>query len=170
MPLRDTAFPSCFLAVLPSYDGSLAELCDVPDGIGFNWFRTSHLHVTLYYLGWLTDDDARAVRGILAAHLPLPLAEITLAGELSVVGEERRRSLIAPAVAVPELVAWQEGLAASLRAAGYPCAEPFRPHLTVARVGPGPLPDASMTIARLKLPLLTAGLFSGGTVLDPVTA
>jgi len=170
MPLRATAFPSCFIGVLPRYDGSLAELCDVPDGIGLNWFSPSYFHVTLCYLDWLTDDDACAVRGILAAHLPLSVAEITLAGELSVVGDERRRSLVAPAVAAAKLVTWRQDLTASLRAAGYTSAEPFQPHLTVARVGPGPLPNAPMTIAPLELPVLTVGLFSGRAVFDSVTA
>src|SRR5262249_31127022 len=116
------AFPSCFIALIPEFRGTIQSLCTIPTGeVGFDWIMPSYLHVTLCYIGWLAASDARAVNRILEGKLPCPVDRFLLNGNLDVVGEPDRRSLIAPLTVDTQLTEWREALAAALQANGFAC-------------------------------------------------
>ncbi|CAN5445021.1 hypothetical protein BH10ACT10_BH10ACT10_02130 [soil metagenome] len=170
MTAADTAYPSCFVAALPRPVVPLAEICEVPPGeVGHRWFRTDYLHVTTHYLGWLSAAQVAAVQEVLAHGPPCPVRSLRLTGETDVVGPTDRRSLIAIIEPVTPLVEWRHQVARALADVGLTAAEPFRPHLTIARVSPCDLPARTPTIEPLELPLREVALCTGRTECDQLT-
>ncbi|MDJ1134469.1 2'-5' RNA ligase family protein [Streptomyces iconiensis] len=162
------AYPRCFVAVAPRERLSAARHCRLSGdaSAGVDWLRPPALHVTLCFLGWLSARECAAVREAVAAVGPPPPGEVSLTGEMRVVGGEETRSLVAVVEPAPQLMRYQSELAGAVHArpdrgdAG----APYWPHLTVARIAPGPLPaDTAWSIDRLVLPMSPPGLFAGRT-------
>lgn len=162
------AYPRCFVGVAPKSPPFPARHCRLAgDGsVGIDWFSPPALHITLCFLGWLTAPECAAVREVLRAMGPPPPGEVSLTGETRVVGAEHTRSLVALVDPAPRLLDHQAALASALhtRLDRPDPAAPYWPHLTVARIAPGPLPPlADWTIDRLRLQARPPGLFAGST-------
>jgi 2'-5' RNA ligase len=106
-----------------------------------------NLHVTLAFLGSRDADEAAATGRLLAEHVR-PLAALHTAGALWL--PPRRPGVLSVALRPDDgLSALQADLAGALvRVIGFvPEARPFRPHVTVGRVGRGTRVDTRGAIA-----------------------
>jgi 2'-5' RNA ligase len=163
------AYPRCFVAVAPAEPLSAASHCrlsgDVP--VGLDWIRPAVLHVTLAFLGWLSAAECAVVREIIGRVEPEPPARLALTGSARVVGAEETRSLVAEVVPDADLMDYRSALAGALRRqfGSVAAADPYWPHMTVARVSPGPLPaDTAWSVDRLGFAVSPARLCAGRTV------
>jgi len=163
---RAASEPRCFVAVPiaePARDAIAAIVERIrhaePPGRGVRWVRLDGLHVTLRFLGPVSEarvpDLVEAVRVTAAAHIPFTIG-IHGAGSFPPVGRPRTLWLAIDEGA-SALAALAERLDESLVAAGWPRAErPFRAHLTLARadgVRAGPATAAALRAAADELDL-----------------
>ena len=106
-------------------------------GEGVGWVRPEAVHLTLKFLGEVSDDQARAAgRGleeIASRHEIFPLS-VKGTGVFPP-GASRPRILWAGIDPSPSLMGFQEDVESTLEKAGFPReAKAFHPHLTLGRV------------------------------------
>jgi len=139
-----------------------ARLAREVRGREVRWARPESYHLTLRFLGEISEEQAARVAGRVAeAVAPLPPFELRL-GELVAFPSARRPRVLAVRV-VPEapLLALAERVAAAaLRAGLAPEERAFRPHLTLGRVrdrahpdlgAAGPLPPEPFRVGEVVL-------------------
>jgi len=112
-----------------------ARLADRLPGSSLRWVKRDHLHLTLVFLGEISEECAGPV--IDAVRDPIPQSPFSLTfGGLGVFPPRGapRALWIAVKSGAPQVVAVQAIVAARLRALGVELERrPFSPHLTVAR-------------------------------------
>lgn len=110
-----------------------------------SWPRPENLHLTLRFLGDITDEQAEDCRTALRTALAgLARPRLTVAG-VGAFPNLRRPSVIWAGVQTEEeaLAVIQGRCEAAARALGLDAeTKPFRAHITLARVKPGPVPGA----------------------------
>lgn len=127
------------------------------------WVRPGSIHLTLRFLGEIPVPDLGKVRASLAQAVPgaAPPFGLRVAGAGTFPERGRPRVIWVGLEEVPEagnppgsLAALQNRIEEAVRRAGLPPQRrPFRPHLTLARVGDARLPSGSAeTIALLAPP------------------
>jgi RNA 2',3'-cyclic 3'-phosphodiesterase len=130
----------CFVAV-PIGDGLRGRLAAAaetwrahPDAAGLRWSDPASWHLTLAFLGLVPAADVGRITGAIerVAGGPAPMRLAT--GGLGAFPSPRRARVLWYGVADPErrLAALADALAAAL---DLQAADPFRPHLTLARAG-----------------------------------
>lgn len=163
------AYPRCFIAVAPAQFLSPASHCRLSGGVpvGLDWVQSVVLHVTLVFLGWLSEGQCAVVREIIGGSVVRPPARLALTGSARVVGAQETRSLVADVAPDAALMDYESTLAGALRqqfGSVTPSAR-FWPHLTLAKVSPGPLPaDAAWSIDRLSFAVSSPQLCAGRTI------
>jgi 2'-5' RNA ligase len=167
------AYPRCFVGVAPAEPLSPASHCRLSGrvAVGLDWVQPAVLHVTLAFLGWLSADQRAVVREIIGDCAARPPARLALTGGARVVGAEETRSLVAELVPDAALTGYRSALVEALRPR-FPSVDPadrFRPHLTMAKVWPGPLPaDSAWSVDRLSIAVSPPQLCAGRTIwFDP---
>lgn len=125
-----------FVAVWPS-PAVVAQLAalDRPARPGIRWTTEDQWHVTLRFLGSITDDEVEGVKGALAR-----LGSIRPGGPVTAVAGPALRTLGQPVLCLP--IAGVDEVAATVAEAtagfGEPGEDrPFRGHLTIARAARG---------------------------------
>lgn len=159
-----TAHPRCFAGVTVTETWDPARHCTVraEEGAGLQWFEPSALHMTLCYIGWLSEDLCRRVQSALRRLPPLPPVHLT--GTLTVVGTGRTRSLIAPIEPAGTLLGIRQAAAEAIgEVVGSVAFGEFRPHLTVARVAPDTRIVEGGSHVHAVLPVGRARLYAGRT-------
>lgn len=168
------AYPRCFVAVAPVGPLSAAAHCRLTDDapVGLDWVQPAVLHVTLVFLGWLSAGQCAVVREIIGRVATKPPARLALTGSARVVGPAESRSLIADVASDEALTDYQAELADALRPSfgSVAAADRYRPHLTMAKVSPGPVPaDAAWRVDRLSFAVSPVRLCAGRTMwFEPV--
>jgi 2'-5' RNA ligase len=104
-------------------------------GSRMRWVRPVHLHLTLAFLGEVSESQAAAAAGAMAEPFPLPPFDIAFQGLGAFPARGAPRTLwIAVAVGESGLRALARGVADRLGRARVPFEDrPFGPHLTLAR-------------------------------------
>ncbi|MGC4938573.1 2'-5' RNA ligase family protein [Kribbella sp. DT2] len=163
------AYPRCFVAVAPCESLSVAQHCrlsgDVP--VALDWAEPAVLHVTLAFLGWLTAERCDVVRKVVGRVETKPPARLTLTGRARVVGAEETRSLVAEVAPDPALMDYRSAVAEALAAqfGSVAPADRYWPHVTIAKVAPGPLPaDEAWVVDRISFAVSSARLCAGRTL------
>lgn len=143
---KSHAFPNCYIATGLRFGEDVAALARVPSvtaPAGIRWFDDCQLHMTVCYLGWLTGAAARAVLARLERCQVAPPERVRLTGQLLVVGDRLRQSLIAPIEFTEELGALRRRVeeivgdaAADGDSPGHWPPPPFSPHVTLGRASP----------------------------------
>lgn len=128
---------------LPIPDAHRAALADIGGGLsGARWVAPDNFHITLRFIGELTEPDAEAVAQSLD-DLAFPAFPVTIKG-LSFGGDAHRaRTLWAEVERTPEILDLQRRVESLVSAPGVappPESRKFRPHVTLARFS-GVRPD-----------------------------
>jgi 2'-5' RNA ligase len=120
-----------------SLEALVGELGRAPDSRSIRWVGAAGMHLTLKFLGEITEEQAARVSSVLETIAPRHRAFDLVLESTGAFPPGRRspRVLWVGVVPAPPLLAFQENIEGEMEKLGFPREKrPFHPHLTLGRM------------------------------------
>lgn len=115
------------------------------------WVRAENLHLTLKFIGHTSDENLPAIRDALSAIKLQSSLELRFRSIGFFPSQKRPRVLWVGIEAPPDLARLAAEINAALHKLGFPAeARAFSPHLTLARIKEGRIPEVLLSALRAK--------------------